>query len=323
VAADDPGRDAVELRVSVTVSGLSRLFGGDLGAVVEMAAQADALGLHRIAVPDPLAIGPRTDRYPYGRFPLPDDEPWPEPLLLLAAMASRTRRIRLATGVLIAPARPPLLLAKSAATLDVLCGGRLDLGVGVGWQREELEAAGVPWAERFARLDEGLRACRALWRDAPASFTGRTLHFEALRCEPRPVQPGGPPVWMGLAATERHVRRMAELAAGWMPMDSRPEALREGLARLRPALEAAGRTAAGFGVRANAPVVRGGDGWPDLEAALAGLPALAEAGATDASFALAAFCRSRADVAPFLERLARASAAAGQGFSGRGDPRTR
>ena len=85
-------------------------------------------------MPDHLAIGPNTDAYPYGKFPLPSSEPWLEPVTTLAAIAGATRRIRLATGVLIAPLRPALLLAKSLATLDVLCGGRVDLGVGLGWQ---------------------------------------------------------------------------------------------------------------------------------------------------------------------------------------------
>src|SRR5262245_29859676 len=186
------------LRVSITLSGLARLFGDRLGAVVELAAAAEAAGIDQIAVPDHLAMGPRTDRYPYGRFPLPLDEPWLEPLTTLAAIASTTKRMRLATGVLIAPIRAPLALAKTAATLDVLSGGRLDLGVGVGWQVEEYEAVGVPWEERWRRLEDGLRACRALWRDAPASFRSATVSFGELWCLPRPVQVGGVPLWFGV-----------------------------------------------------------------------------------------------------------------------------
>ena len=167
------------LRVSITLSGLARLFGERLDAAVELAAAADAAGIDQIAVPDHLAIGPRTDKYPYGRFPLPVDEPWLEPLTLLAAMAGATKRIRLASGVLIAPLRPALLLAKTAATLDVLSGGRLDLGVGLGWQREEFDASGVPFARRAARLDDQLRACRALWRGGAVSFRSETVSFDA------------------------------------------------------------------------------------------------------------------------------------------------
>jgi len=298
---------AARLALSITVSGLSRLYGADLAGLVELARMADDLGVDQIALPDHVAMGRRLDRYPYGPFPLPLEEPWPEPLTTLAAMAGATRRVRLATGVLIAPLRTPLLLAKTAATLDVLSGGRLDLGVGVGWQEEEYAASGVPFAERWRRLEDGLRACRALWRDAPASFRSATVSFEEIWCLPRPVQPGGVPIWLGVALGPRNVERVAELGAGWMPMDSRPAALREGLARLRPALARAGRDPAGLGVRAHAPIVRGEGGRPDLDAALAALPELAAAGATIASFALGVYAASRAEVRPFLERLAKAA----------------
>ena len=296
---------ASPLALSITVSGLSRLYAGDLAGLVELARMADDLGIDQLALPDHVAMGRRLDRYPYGPFPLPLEEPWPEPLTTLAAMAGATRRVRLATGVLIVPLRPPVLLAKTAATLDVLSGGRLDLGVGVGWQEEEYAASGVPFAERWRRLDDGLRACRALWRDAPASFRSETVAFDELWCLPQPLQEGGVPLWFGVALGPRNAERVAELGAGWMPMDSSPAAIRVGLARLRPAFARAKRELAGFGVRAHAPIVRGADKRPDLGAALAALPELAEAGATVASFALGAYAGARADVRPFLERLAK------------------
>jgi probable F420-dependent oxidoreductase len=222
----------------------------------------------------------------------------------LAAMAGATRRIRLATGVLIAPLRPALLLAKTAATLDVLSGGRLDLGVGLGWQREEYEGAGVPWAGRGARLDDTLRACRALWTaDAPVSFRSDTVAFRELRSAPRPVQPGGPPLWFGVAASERNAARIAELGAGWLPMETDPDAIARGVARLRRAFERAGRDPATLGVRANAPIERGPDGQPDLDRTLAALPRLSAAGVTIAAFALPTWIRSAADAPDFFSRL--------------------
>ena len=292
------------LRVSITLSGLARLFGDELSAVTELASAAEAAGIDQIAVPDHLAIGPRTDRYPYGRFPLPPDEPWLEPLTLLAALAGATRRIRLATGVLIAPLRPALLLAKTVATLDVLSGGRVDLGVGLGWQREEFAGAGVPFAGRAARLDDQLRACRALWSGEKVSFHSETVSFEDLICRPRPVQPGGPPLWFGVAASERNAARIAELGAGWLPMESDPEAIARGIALLRRAFERAGRDPASLLVRANAPVATGAAGRPDLDATLKALPRLREAGVTVAGFALARFVSSRDQLQSFFERLA-------------------
>jgi probable F420-dependent oxidoreductase len=295
------------LALSVTISGLGRLFAGELHALLESARAADDLGIDQLMIPDHLAMGRRTDRYPYGRFPLPLEEPWLEPLTTLAAIAGATRRVRLGTGVLIAPLRAPLVLAKTAATLDVLSGGRLDLGVGVGWQEEEYEAVGVPFAERWRRLEDGLRACRALWRDAPASFHSASVSFDELWCLPRPVQPGGPPLWFGIGLGPRNLARIAELGDGWLPMDSRPGAIRSGLALLREAFARAGRDFSRFGVRAHAPIVLGADKRPDLERSLEALPALAEAGANAACFALGAFAATRADVRPFLERLSRAA----------------
>ena len=297
------------MKLSVTLSGVGFLFGGDLRAVVEMARAADDLGIDQLVVPDHVVMGPHTEHYPYGRFPLPADEPWPEPLTLLAAVAATTHRMRLGTGILIAPLRPPLLLAKTAATLDALCAGRLDLGVGVGWQREEFVAGVAPFEERWRSLDEGLRACRALWGSDPSAVTWRGVETRELRAFPKPVQAGGVPLWFGVAATERQARRMAELGEGWMPMDGDPKEIAAGLETIRPALLAAGRDPDAFGVRAHAPLVMGDDRRPDLEATLRGLPALAEAGATVASFALAAFCRSPDEIRPFLERLGREASA--------------
>src|SRR5262245_64884473 len=106
------------------------------------------------------------EAYEWGPFPFPIEVPWLEPLSVLAAIAGATRRVRLATGILVAPLRPAVLLAKTAASLDVLSQGRLELGVGVGWQREEFEAEGLDFAARGELLTETLAACRVLWRDS-------------------------------------------------------------------------------------------------------------------------------------------------------------
>ncbi len=300
------------LALSVTVSGVSRLFGDDLAALVDWARAADASGVDQLVMTDHLAIGLNTDRYPYGRFPFPADEPWPEPLTTLAAMAGATERIRLGTGVLIAPARPALLLAKTLATLDVLSRGRLDLGVGTGWQREEFEAAGLPFEGRGARMDHALRACRALWTsEPPVHFEAPGIRFDGVWCEPRPLQPGGIPIWFGLALTDRNVARVVELGTGWMPLLSDLDELRRGVDRLADAFTRAGRDPAELRVRCEAPAVAGDDGRPDLERTVEALPALAEAGATHASFALARYARSHSEALGFVERLGALGRAAG------------
>lgn len=292
--------------LSILVSGASRLFGEDPASVVELARAAEDAGLDQIALPDHLAIGPRTDRYPYGRFPLPEDEPWLEPLTALAAVAGATRRIRLATGVLVAPLRPALLLAKTAATLDVLSRGRLDLGVGSGWQREEFAGAGVPFAGRGNRMDDTLRACRALWRDAPASFDAPTVSFRDLRCLPRPVQPEGPPIWIGGALHARNLARLVEYGRGWMPIVRDEREWTDGREQARAAFEAAGRDPEGLGVRVTLAARTRSDGAIDVDATLAELPRLRERGATVVSVPLARFVRGAAEAPDFFARLARA-----------------
>lgn len=290
--------------ISLTVSGIARLFGSDLTGLVTFARRAEDAGIAQIAMTDHLAIGTRTDRYPYGRFPFPNEEPWPEPLTTLAAIAGATTRIRLATAVLIAPIRPALLLAKTVATLDALSDGRVDLGVGVGWQAEEFAAAGVRFGLRTARMHDTLRACRALWTTSPASFQSQTVSFENLWCEPRPVQPGGVPIWFGVAPSERHVSAIVEMGAGWMPVGSDLAALRDGVAKLRAACEARGRDPETLGVRANVAPAFGPDGRPDLDRTLAeNLPAAREAGATLLALPLAAWARRPGDLAPLLARL--------------------
>jgi alkanesulfonate monooxygenase SsuD/methylene tetrahydromethanopterin reductase-like flavin-dependent oxidoreductase (luciferase family) len=131
------------------------------------------------------------------------------------------------------------------------------------------------------------------------------VSFEELRCLPRPVQPGGPPIHLGLAATQASAARLAELADGWMPMATEPAELAAGVALLREALRRAGRDPAGLAVRASVPAALDAAGRADLERSLEALPRLAEAGATCAAFALGRFVREPAALPAFLERLGR------------------
>ena len=291
------------LRIWLGVYGLETLFGGDPRGLIEVARHAEAAGVDQINITDHVVMGARTDRYPFGKFPVPPEYPWFEPLTMLAAIAGVTSSIRLGTGVLITPLRPAVLLAKTLATLDVLSRGRLEVGVGAGWQKEEYEAEGLDFGDRWQLFDDGLRACRVLWRDAPATFEAPSVSFRDVWCLPRPVQPGGPPLWFGVALGAKNLARIAELGAGWMPMDSRPEALRAGIAQLREAFRAAGRPFDGFGVRAHAGYVRRADKSLDLDATLASIPARVEAGATSISLALAQLVRHRDEIPKVFERI--------------------
>lgn len=276
------------MQVSVTISGFSRLFDNDLGRVLDAARAIDDAGAHQIVLADHVVMGERTDRYPFGTFPYPPSEPWPEPLTLLAAIAAVTRHVRLGTGILITPLRPPALLAKTVATLDQISGGRVDLGVGTGWQREEYGASSIPWAQRWQLLDDGLAACAALWTgEPPVAFASPTVTFDAIWCEPRPVQqvaPTGIPLWYGVAAEGGHVARIAANGSGWLPIHTTPpDALREGVRVLRAAVAAHGRDPAAFRVRSAARTVTRPDGSLDIEATREANAWLVDAGVDSAS----------------------------------------
>lgn len=293
------------MQVSITVSGLTRLFGGDLAGILDAARAADDAGIGQLVLPDHVVMGPRVDRYPFGKFPYGPEEPWVEPLTMLAAIAAVTRRVRLATGVLIAPLRPAVVLAKTASTLDALSGGRLDLGVGTGWQREEFEAVGVPFAGRAARMDDIVRACQALWtHEPPVSFSSPTVSFEDLWCEPRPTQPRGIPVWFGGGPTEATARRVAELGVGWLPIGVMPrDELARGIELLRAEFARAGRDPATPGVRAGIAAVTGDDRRLDLESTLAPVAELEAMGVTMVSLGLGRFLRDADDVGRFFTEV--------------------
>jgi len=137
-----------------------------------------------------------------------------DPLVLLAAVAAATRRLRLLTSVLVAPYYPALVLANQAATLDVISGGRLILGVGAGWNPQEYAALGVPARERGARTDDHLEAAKALWSQRPADFDGPFTTLRAARLGVPPVTPGGPPVWVG-GRSDAALRRALRFGDGW------------------------------------------------------------------------------------------------------------
>lgn len=290
--------------LSLTVSGLHRTLGPDPRHYVEIARIAEDTGFAQVVLADHVVMGERTDRYPYGDFPFEPDEPWLEPLTMLAAVATATSTVRLGTGILIAPLRGATLLAKTVATLDALSGGRVDLGVGVGWQPEEFEAAGLPFERRWSRLEDTLGACRALWADGPSTFTSDTVSFESVWCRPQPAQ-DRIPVWFGANATARTAGRIAALGDGWMPLAATsPAEISAGVTVIAEAYEAAGRDPSDLLVRTGLPVVRGDDGI-DLDASMAAVGPLADAGVTSFAVNLRRMAEP-ADARPWLESVAQA-----------------
>lgn len=291
------------MRLAITLPVAGQMVGTDLRALVEIAAQCDRAGVDTIVLVDHVVMGERFDRYLWGPFNFAQGAPWSEPLTLAASIAMATTQARIATGILIAGLRPAALLAKTVATLDHLCGGRFDLGVGVGWQPEEYEAVGLDFARRGQILDDTIGACRALWAPGPASFISPTIELERIWCDPKPVQPGGPPVWFSGTLGRRNVNRVVELGSGWIPiMGATPSDVRDGVELLRNGLTAAGRDPLELRVRAGATLVRGDRGF-DLDASVAATTELAASGVTEANFPMSAFVRDVDGVARWVEEL--------------------
>jgi probable F420-dependent oxidoreductase len=277
----------------------------DWRRLVELAVAADEAGVDRVVVPEHVVLGEHTDAYPWGTFASAPDAPWLDPLVALSAIAGVTTRVRLATGILIAPMRPAVVLAKSVATLDVLSAGRVDLGIGTGWQREELEAAGASFESRGQVLTDTVAACRALWTQLPASFESPSISFADIYCAPHPVQ-RPLPVWFAGSLHGRNLRRIVDLGDGWIPiMGSSSADVAAGVEQLRRAFAASGRDVAALQVRAAASVVRN-DGLADLAATMAAVPSLVAAGATDIGVNLRALAPDLGDPAAAFERIVEA-----------------
>lgn len=182
-------------------------------------------------------------QYPYsksGKMPGGEESPIPDPLIWLTWVAAATRTIRLATGVMILPQRNPVVLAKELATLDLLSGGRVTFGVGIGWLREEFEAIGVPFEERVARTEEAIEALRVLWTDPEPTFTGRFTTFERAKLYPKPAQRGGPPIVVG-GHSAAAARRAGRLGDGFFPARGDLQTLPALLDAMRDAAREAGR----------------------------------------------------------------------------------
>jgi probable F420-dependent oxidoreductase len=279
--------------------------GDDPRALVELSRRAEDAGADGVVLADHVLLGKHVDRYPWGTFPFPSDAPWLEPITVLTAIAVATERLKLTTGILIVPLRPAPLLAKTIATLDVLSAGRVELGVGTGWQAEELTAQGIDPATRGQVLTDHMAACRALWTDSPASFTSASVSFEDVWSEPKPVRAGGPPVLFSGTLTKRNLDRIVRLGDGWIPiMGETTEGIAAGVETLRSAYDAAGRAGDELRVRAPLPLARD-DGGPSLAATLDGIGPLADAGATDVYLTYTAFARDEDSDGRFFTELER------------------
>ena len=230
------------MQISVTISGLSRLFGDDLAAVVDVARVADEAGIHQIVMTDHLAIGPRTDRYPFApKFPYPPEEPWLEPLTVLAAFAAATTPGAARDRRPDRPGRGPRSWSPRRWRRSTCsrAAGSTSASAPAGSARSSPTRA-CRSSGRTARMEDTVRACRALWeQEPPVSFTSDTVSFTDLWCEPRPVQ-ARLPIWFSGAANDATVRRVAELGDGWLPLAIPLDDVTATIERMRAAFRDAG-----------------------------------------------------------------------------------
>jgi probable F420-dependent oxidoreductase len=307
-ASTRPGR----VQLSVFCSHVDDLTGPNGQGLVELARVVEESGADQIVLSEHVVLASEIEAHgPGGHpFPFPPEHVYPEPLITLAAMAGATSRVRLSTGILIAPLRPAVVLAKMAATLDVVSSGRLDLGVGAGWHRAELLAAGADPDRATLMLEDIVGACRVLWTGGPASFASATVNFDDLHCQPVPVQGTAVPVWFAGPPVRSTFRRIARLGDGWLPFGNvAVDEIARGNDLLQQAAHEQSRDPASLGIRASLPIPATPDLEARLDSALAEAPAFVAAGATVLQIALSRLAADLDDVARVVSTAARAIAA--------------
>jgi probable F420-dependent oxidoreductase len=230
------------MKIGLFAMGTNRMAGGAL--LRSVAANAERLGVATLWVPEHVVLLDQySSKYPYssnGQLPASTEAPIFDPFLALTCMAGATSKIRLATGICLVPEHNPLVLAKVAATLDFLSGGRFALGVGIGWLEEEFVAMGIPWEHRAKRTREYIEAMRKLWGDELSSYSGEYVNFKNVRSNPKPVQGGKLPVIFG-GESAPALRRVAEYGDGWCGFNLTPAEAAAKISRIEELLKANGR----------------------------------------------------------------------------------
>jgi probable F420-dependent oxidoreductase len=211
---------------------------GGVEAMARAALHAEACGFGALTVQDHVIMPVRPGVEPLVTV-------FPDPLVLTAYLATLTERLRFIFSVLVVPYRPPIQLAKQLSTLDVVSGGRLTVGVGIGWLRGEFRTLGIPFAERAERTDEWLRVMKVLWTEQRPEFHGRWTEFSNIAFEPRCVQKPHVPLWLG-GGGKRSLARAVELGDGWIPMVGGLDELKRGADWIREQLALRGRDPAAF-----------------------------------------------------------------------------
>jgi len=277
------------MRLGIVIANQMAWAGPD--AILRLALATEDAGLDSVWVADHIVM-PASFESPYPMqelqpFSPAENETFFEPLLTLAFVASRTSRVRLGTSIVLPTLRHPAYTAKLVATLDNLSRGRVVLGVGAGWLREEFDALGVPFEQRGPLLDEHIAVVRELWSAEVATFDGAHYRLPPVRSAPKPARASGPPIWIG-GASPAALRRVAAIGDGWQPMAVGPPELAVLVPRLHGLVRDAGRDPAAIDicprcdVAFGSPDVRKPNGlYGEPEKVVAGLAAYREAGCTE------------------------------------------
>ncbi len=268
--------------------------------ITAVATNAERLNFATVWAPEHIVFLERfASQYPYSRgqsLPIPTETPLLNPFVALTYAAARTTRIRLATGICLVPEYNPLLLAKLCATLDYLSGGRLALGIGIGWLREEFDALGIPWERRAQRTREYIEAMRCLWGNG-RSYSAAFVSFDGALSYPKPPQGVKLPILVG-GQSEAALKRAASYGNGWCGFNLTAEETAQAINRLRELLKANGRGTDGFEFSVS----------PTAEATPDDLKRYRDAG-VDELYLTPVFQQpvgSEAEVAKLMEELARA-----------------
>jgi probable F420-dependent oxidoreductase len=240
-------RPTLTVSINAVVPHLAR----DHTEIAGLAADVEAWGADQVVLGEHLLMFP-AESYPGGSG-VDLMIAWPDPFGVLAAVAARTSRLLLTTGGVLGGARAAVVTAKLAATVDALSGGRFRLGIVAGWFEAEFTAVGIPFEERFARVDEMIAVCRALWGSQPASFDGRWTSFENMLFDPLPVARPHLPIWFGGRASEATMKRVSG-CDGWIVSEAADVAeICDGVVRIRGACMERGRPSEEVGIRATLP----------------------------------------------------------------------
>ena len=282
--------------------GLHNFYDGDINSYIEIAQAAEEMGFHGVSLTDHVVMGKNLHKYPFGSFPLPSEAPWYEPLTVLTMIASHTKTLHLGTAVLIVPLRNPALLAKTAATIDMISKGRLELGVGMGWQAEEYHVAGVPFENRAEIFWETLEICKLLWAESPASHDGNVYQFEDIWCQPQPMQGADLPLLFGLKMTTKNAEKIAQIGHGWIPIKTDAEFISTGKVLLDQAFKEHNRNEAPR-IRGQLPTQIDSSGVPNLDLTLKELENSIAAGLTEVEIFPINFVRSKEDIVPVLKAI--------------------